>query len=1096
MFKVYGDIKDSRNFDYDTLGNTYNLFKLIGINPKEFNGIYDNDEGDDFTYLFKEINDAISFAFCVQDSCKYFDWRAVGHKRGPQYRISITESTFTKRDDNRYTGAGHALGVELSKKTKAGEISISHDASLKIPSTKYLVIPNDELDFFSSKKEYKNNGYLYTIGMGKILQTGLTLPLYDQQRIEREDALRRFAYSWLILDQLPGGSWGRSVAPWMKGVWKDLTNMSVNPLMEEEGGFETTILNMNLLCTILGTNDFHKFYLNSSLEYLKSRQGFDGHFGPTSMSRQGLELATHARHTALALWLIGKHFFTFTVSYQDSYFKGLRALFLKDDISELLANENEQNPVLLYVVCCDIIKFLESDKFRKVKIKKENRILIDSIILKWNLKGEDYLRLVLSPSYIRNGVQVHVNPYTSPYGGFQYLEMYSFLTACNFISEDTDSLVKDRFRDGLENLLDTYFHSYDWEKFYSERYTIDALHTKIRGLPATISGGDSNLGTISLFLSVLRDDELVSCIWEDRLTKKLRLRINKAIYYLHEDLVDQFDRYLVTHTLYDCVNAGMFASFLIRDDIPHLKKTLKKIIEFQFPEKLKDINSEYKISKFIKERVITNEKCQVASISLERLLLYFNNPGRYHVLKDEEIADISEQTLSVYREDQFVEKFASKWNDIGDIFPPFLNKLDKKSTILDLGCGSGQYTLELLKAEHDVSILDGSNKMLECAKKRIEAYNEEFDEEYSVSNIYNINVLSEKRWAKEISKDIKFDAIWCSGLFAHIPVSAHGTVLGELSSLLNDNGKLFINIMIKNPRVVAYDGRYFAYNKSAEEFNSKLKKNKLTIDYYIATTISKNTYDEPHIESQWINYYVQKPIIKDPQVNHSILTAHAYQRSVPEFIDVHLKKKPKDRTEIITNTLSQLRKYIKDYQYLDLSQESIHVLDAGCGPGDYVSEMVGKFGWYGYGIDISNKMIEYASSIHCTKSHLINYQIGDISNIHKIHSESKFNAIISVTVFQHLNVKKAVEVLQSFYKVLKKDGIVRIDVQFKRHSGYDPDLRFIEHYSGIKDVINKIRFDKIGFEIIDTEPWELEKEKNTFERPVKFEFCNFWLKKI
>lgn len=1099
MFKVYGDIASSRDFPYKLLGNTNSLFVLLGIDPSKFNALSPQIIGDDFSYIFHNIVDAISFAFCVQETCKYFDWHAHGYSRGPQYRISIIESDFDLDPQGVYVGSGHALGVELCKKTIAGNISIGPIASSKVPFDKYLIIESEELNFISSDTLHTDNGYLYRIEVGNVLLKGIAFPLYDQQRIERENALRRFAYSWLILDQLPRGSWGRSVAPWMKGVWKDLTNISVNPLMEEEGGFETTILNMDIICTILGFEDFFDFYWNSSLDYLLNCQGFNGHFGPTSMSRQGLELATHARHTALAIWFLGKHIFMTDIDCQDAFFRGLKALFLTSDISSLLSNKNERNPVLLYMVCCEIITIIKADTFRNSIINKENEILIDQIISDWYKKDNSCISTILSPYYFRDGVKVNIFPYTSPYGGFKHLEMYSFLTACHFISDEVDPRVKRRIRSGLESLLKTYFKKFDFEDFYTERYTIDSLHTKIRGLPTTKEGGPANLGTISLLLAVLRNDKIVEVLWGEKLSDEISLFLNKAKFYLHEDLVDQFDRYLINPSLFDCVNAGMFASFLLGDNNKYLRRTLKSVLSFQFPTEtlpdkpydlIKSINSELEILKFIKSRIVTNKKCQVASISIERLLLYFNNPGRYHQLEEHDVVPVSESTLDVYREKQFVEKFASKWNAIGDIFPPFLKKLKKNSNVLDLGCGSGQYSLELLKHGHNVTILDGSDEMLSCAIDRISAGGYTIDKE----DVFRINILNESNWANILSK--KYDAIWCSGLFAHIPVSSQGKVLNGISSLLKENGRLFLNIMIKNPRVVAYDGRYYAYNTSAEEFCSKLKKKRLNISHYTATTISKNTYDEPHIENQWINYYVQKQDFVNKQINKSILTAHAYQRSVSDFIIAHIKKNPNDRSVLINSILSELSEFINEYQENESTLNDISVLDAGCGPGDYVKAMAEEFNWMSSGIDISNKMIEYAMSINSDKKHLINYQIGDISELHEIYRQKQFNAIISVTVFQHLHVEKAIEVLSSFHQVLKKNGIVRIDVQFNRHSGYDPDLRFIEHYSGESDVMSKINFEKIGFEIIKIEPWKLEKKKNTFERPIEFQFCNFWLKKI
>src|SRR5207302_1058462 len=84
------------------------------------------------------------------------------------------------------------------------------------------------------------------------VKRGTVLPLGDEQGDARFAAMRRFAVLWLLLDQLPRGSWGRSTAAWMDRVWADIPSMPFNPVIEDEGGFETTILNLHTLYQLFG----------------------------------------------------------------------------------------------------------------------------------------------------------------------------------------------------------------------------------------------------------------------------------------------------------------------------------------------------------------------------------------------------------------------------------------------------------------------------------------------------------------------------------------------------------------------------------------------------------------------------------------------------------------------------------------------------------------------------------------------------------------------------------------------------------------------------------------------------------------------------
>jgi 2-polyprenyl-3-methyl-5-hydroxy-6-metoxy-1,4-benzoquinol methylase len=219
----------------------------------------------------------------------------------------------------------------------------------------------------------------------------------------------------------------------------------------------------------------------------------------------------------------------------------------------------------------------------------------------------------------------------------------------------------------------------------------------------------------------------------------------------------------------------------------------------------------------------------------------------------------------------------------------------------------------------------------------------------------------------------------------------------------------------------------------------------------------------------------------------SIMTAHAYQRSVQQFVKVH-SGNPK-RGDIVNKLIDKLSGYLnKKIKYPV-------VLDAGCGPGDYLREMAQR-NWRVYGIDISSGMVRYCKEENerSAKDYNITVDIKDIEQLPKEWNDF-FDAVISVTVFQHLRDNKAINVLRQLTSALKPGGVIYIDVQLGRTRGYDPDLRFIEGYMNKDDVFKRLQIDEIGLSIIHTEEWTLPAGNNTFRRPIEFKFLEIWLEK-
>ncbi|MCB1815370.1 MAG: class I SAM-dependent methyltransferase [Candidatus Competibacteraceae bacterium] len=115
-------------------------------------------------------------------------------------------------------------------------------------------------------------------------------------------------------------------------------------------------------------------------------------------------------------------------------------------------------------------------------------------------------------------------------------------------------------------------------------------------------------------------------------------------------------------------------------------------------------------------------------------------------------------------------------------FLPILDRnINPSQNWLDLGCGSGVLTKELLDRGALVSAVDGSPSMLREAQKHIN------DKEHGVVVWLQSDVQSVAQFS-----DASFDGILCSSVVEY--VKCPYTVLSEAARLLRSDGKLIISL--------------------------------------------------------------------------------------------------------------------------------------------------------------------------------------------------------------------------------------------------------------------------------------------------------------
>lgn len=154
-------------------------------------------------------------------------------------------------------------------------------------------------------------------------------------------------------------------------------------------------------------------------------------------------------------------------------------------------------------------------------------------------------------------------------------------------------------------------------------------------------------------------------------------------------------------------------------------------------------------------------------------------------------------------------------------------------TVLDSGSGTGNVTLELLKKDHDVYVIDNSQKSLEILKKRCKQFSEKL-------HIFNINAKS------LLFEDNKFDGI--TSMFVVYYIDDIGKYLRENYRVLKPNGVLALTgrVSSKDMELVlkSYEEslkKRGLLSKMGPEF-SKFKKRFL--ENVTESVISGNTFEE------------------------------------------------------------------------------------------------------------------------------------------------------------------------------------------------------------------------------------------------------------
>jgi ubiquinone/menaquinone biosynthesis C-methylase UbiE len=1079
-----------------------------------------NTWGDAYFGAYDSAVDAVSHALRVRDALRNFDWRMHGLRNPPMVRTAIAAGPVSWKLDSidslrkRLTGEVFVDSARLEPCVRPGEVWVTDEVATlasrgsdefyfeRIPD---VVLPKNRGKLPANRAQWRHEE--------QWLRKDIASPLNDSQHCGRREALRRFAFLWLLLDQLPAGSWGRSVPAWMNEVFKGIPSIPSNPLIEDEGGFETTILNLHLLLNLLARKFQFTKVCNTAFNYLFHRYDARG-FGTMSLSRHGAEIESQPRHTALAAWLFateGK----FHDQAEEIFRSSSRVLLGGDQErsnQERILNTflHDRNPFLLYLLLWQIDRLINSPDWENPFDQRER----DQMAENWHYCEQQLRSKALQPGYGPESGgpsdmladRQPLFPLIVPYGGFVRMESYSLLSSVALFDSTLPRQVQTRITQAIVFIANEYLSSFGSPE---NRYSRDPLRPfpviggqmKPRGVRPHFADKSvsPDIGSTALLYRALRHKDLHDLLaenWPGDMPS-----IEETRYFLEEDLVHQFDRYLVSPEIFSLTNAGMLASILASDHpdlIGDLQTEFRQLIDNPLTslalstETLDRVLSEKSLLELVETHIGTDKTMEPATLqlsthSLARLLLDRVRPGRYirdAVLSSDAIKSISAATRAVYDSPAFVEKYNTTWRDEIDrtILTPFLSMLGSQPRrILDVGCGPGQYAVEMAKAGHAVELLDGSSSILKIAADMLRQHGHNpITHQLDLTDNVQLSKLGES-----------YDAIWCCGTFVHFPKAVWPQILQWFKERLAvQSGVLFINMMYDNSCVFSKDGRYFAYIRSSSEFEEVLSRAGFSVSHVLRKRIDRNTYGEPLLQTSWANFYAHPQVFQtsDFGMLASSLTSFAYERSFRIFEERYAPQE--DRRRYFSDLVVQLSAYLDKYLEGDGTR---FVLDVGCGSGDMLRAL-GDAGFEAVGVDLSEQMVTRArfNNTATDKQPLI--EICDMCTLPRTWS-NKFDGLFCITALQHQPVRSGrfLKALKEFARVLKTNGIARIDIRIGYDSGFDPDLRFIEAFPNENDVIKYA--EEAGFELVGLPHRKtMESGVNSFRRDIEMNYADLWLK--
>jgi ubiquinone/menaquinone biosynthesis C-methylase UbiE len=122
------------------------------------------------------------------------------------------------------------------------------------------------------------------------------------------------------------------------------------------------------------------------------------------------------------------------------------------------------------------------------------------------------------------------------------------------------------------------------------------------------------------------------------------------------------------------------------------------------------------------------------------------------------------------------------------------------------------------------------------------------------------------------------------------------------------------------------------------------------------------------------------------------------------------------------------------------------------------------------------------------------FAIQDLSDLQ--FNDGFFDCVFCMAAFQHVPIEMGIarKTIEGFRRVLKPGGLIMLNVQLGRETGFEPDGRFIQNYEDEEEATKVLK--ESGFRILRQDSWKLGPKNNTFQREIELRFCDILAEKL
>jgi SAM-dependent methyltransferase len=151
---------------------------------------------------------------------------------------------------------------------------------------------------------------------------------------------------------------------------------------------------------------------------------------------------------------------------------------------------------------------------------------------------------------------------------------------------------------------------------------------------------------------------------------------------------------------------------------------------------------------------------------------------------------VDDNTLQFYRRN--AEAYAGWAKAPSTRLKGFLALLPQGGSVLELGCGAGNHSAEMLAAGFTLRATDGSPEMAEIAARRL-------------------NHPVETMLFDQLDEHAAFDGVWASACLLHVPRDELAGILGRIHRALKPEGLFYASFKVGEGDGSDSLGRYYNY---------------------------------------------------------------------------------------------------------------------------------------------------------------------------------------------------------------------------------------------------------------------------------------------